>query len=183
MSTQKSTLVASLLSVLMVSAQAKNTNEDWKWASEYYATYSEWTVGCDHRTDDESIKRCYLRYVDAYARNPFGALFVFVTDTNEAGLTFTFEYEAGVRFTKPWRVSKEDVTIWQFDPKQCPAVNECAITGEAAVKLAEMLNAEDVELKFVLRDRVFRSFELGWPSAGFADALADLMAQSNNRKL
>ncbi|MEO1747138.1 MAG: hypothetical protein AAFR27_00715 [Pseudomonadota bacterium] len=174
---------AILSSAITASAFAKNTNEDWKWASEYYATYGEWTVGCDQRSDDEAIKRCYLRYVDAYARNPFGALFVFVTYTQDTGLTFTFEYEAGVRFTAPWQVLDGQAAIWTFDQSQCRRGSECAIGGDQASDLAAALSKESTAITFALRDRVFRSFELTWPSAGFADALADLATQSKARNL
>ncbi|MEO0544524.1 MAG: hypothetical protein AAFY99_11960 [Pseudomonadota bacterium] len=179
----KYAMSAALLLGSIVNALGKNTAEDWKWASEYYATYGEWTVGCDQRSDDERVKRCYLRYVDAYARNPFGALFVFATANANDGLKFNFEYEAGVRFTKPWRVVNGSTVTWQFDPALCPPGSECALTGTAADNLADALNANAGEMTFALRDRVFRSFELRWPTAGFIDALADLKAQSEARNL
>ena len=124
-----------------------------------------------------------MRYVDAYARNPFGALFVFVTNTQGPGLTFTFEYEAGVRFTAPWQVLDGEVAIWTFNQSQCPRGSECAIDGDQAIDLAAALSKEKTIMTFALRDRIFRSFELTWPSAGFADALSDLQEQSAARDL
>ncbi|MEL6200872.1 MAG: hypothetical protein AAFR39_00790 [Pseudomonadota bacterium] len=172
-----------MLSATIIGSTAKNTNEDWKWASDYYTTYGEWTVGCDQRSDNDAIKRCYLRYVDAYAQNPFGALFVFITDTEDNGLTFNFEYESGVRFTAPWQVLGGEDAIWTFDQSQCPRGSECAINGKQASDLAQALSKDNAAMTFALRDRVFRSFELSWPSAGFAEALKDLQKQSDAREL
>ncbi|MEM9999453.1 MAG: hypothetical protein AAF940_01115 [Pseudomonadota bacterium] len=174
-------LIALLTSATAVAA--KNTNEDWKWASEYYATYGEWTVACDHRSDDETVKRCYLRYVDAYARDPFGALFVFVTRSGETGLRFNFEYERGVRFTAPWSVTENETPVYAFDPAGCPSGSECPIGGDEASEMAEAFSAANRQISFALTDRSRRAFNLAWPTDGFAEALDDLTTQSEARNL
>lgn len=162
---------------------AKNTADDWKWASDYYQAYGEWTTACETRSDDASIKRCYMRYVDAYAREPFGALFVFATNTAENGMRFNFEYESGTTFTKPWTVADASGNeIWRFDPSACLSGNECAMTRTIAATFHNSMTP-DATLNFSFRDRIGRTFDLVWPAEGFSQAVQDLIDQSAARGL
>lgn len=174
---------ALLLCAVALPASARNTADDWKWASDYYKAYGEWTTACETRSDDATIKRCYLRYVDAYARDPFGALFVFGTSTQAQGLRFEFEYEGGTAFTKAWMVvDATGAEIWRFDPNLCLTANACVMIGDTAEKLRHAMSA-DTALNMDLRDRVGRTFQLSWPATGFAEALDDLIRQSADRAL
>ncbi|MEO1746393.1 MAG: hypothetical protein AAFR13_07675, partial [Pseudomonadota bacterium] len=165
-------------------AAAKNTADDWKWVSEYYATYGEWTVACEHRSDDEAAKRCYLRYVDVYSRDPFGALFVFITDTAVEGLRFVFEYEPFTVFRAPWTVVGADAEPgYTFSTSNCPRLGgECPIANDEAVALAAALRDGEA-LTFKFTTRTLTTFDLTWPSEGFGEALDDLAARSDERGL
>lgn len=181
----QSSAIAAIVIVALsaLPSAARNTAEDWKWNSDYYQTYGEWTVACEDRSDNPAIERCYLRYVDAYARDPFGALFVFATSTAEQGLRFNFEYEGGTTFTKPWIVADTNGNeIWSFDPSLCLTGNECAMTRDTAATFRTSMTPEST-LHFSFRDRIGRTFDLAWPAEGFAEAVKDLTQQSSARNL
>ncbi|MEM9574195.1 MAG: hypothetical protein AAF870_03075 [Pseudomonadota bacterium] len=162
-------------------AIAKNTNDDWKWKNTHYKTFGEWTTACEDRSDDESVKRCYLRYVDAYAREPFGAFFVFVT-TSKEGPSFSFEFERGTKLPSDWTVSAGDKQIWTFDPAQCPSRGECILSTAQGTKLAKALAAPGAALNFKFTDREDRVLDRNWPGdSQFADAFYDLQTQTAKR--
>jgi len=162
-------------------ASAKNTNDDWKWKNTHYKTYGEWTTVCEDRSDDETVKRCYLRYVDAYAREPFGAFFVFVTIV-EKSPHFSFEFERGTNFTGNWNVTADTSEIWTFDPANCPSRAECILSSEQGTMLAKALAAPDAKLNFKFTDREDRKLDRDWPGdSQFADAFNDLQQQTAQR--
>lgn len=162
-------------------AMAKNTNDDWKWKNTYYKSYGEWTTACEDRSDDETIKRCYLRYVDAYAREPFGAFFVFVTIDDE-GPHFSFEFERGTKFDGNWSVTASNGELWTFDPANCPFFGECVLSGDTSIKLAKTLASPNASINFKFTDREGRALDRSWPGdIQFADAFADLQMQTAQR--
>lgn len=162
-------------------AIAKNTNDDWKWKNTFQKNYGEWTTACEDRSDDETVKRCYLRYVDAYARDPFGAFFVFVT-TSKAGPSFSFEFERGTKFTSNWTVSANGRELWAFDPANCPSRGECILPITEGAKLVKALGAPDAALNFKFIDREDRVLDRYWPGdSQFSDAFYDLQMQTAKR--
>lgn len=162
-------------------ATAKNTNDDWKWKNTHYKTYGEWTTVCEDRSDDQSVKRCYLRYVDAYSREPFGAFFVFVTIVDKSP-RFSFEFERGTKFTGNWTVMTSNQQIWSFDPANCPARGECILSPEQGATLAKSLAGPGAMLNFKFTDREDRHLDRDWPGdSQFANAFTDLQQQTAQR--
>lgn len=179
LSMKKQILITSAALVAMSSlAIAKNTNDDWKWKNTHYKTYGEWTTVCEDRSDDETVKRCYLRYVDAYAREPFGAFFVFVTITDD-GPRFSFEFERGTNFTGHWNVTVDTNKLWSFDPANCPSIGECILSPTQGTKLAKALAGPSASLNFKFTDRESRTLDRNWPGdSQFAKAFNDLQEQT-----
>ncbi len=164
-------------------ANAKNTADDWKWKNLYYKTYGEWTTACEERSDDPAFKRCYLRYVDAYAQDPFGAFFVFVT-IEDTGPQFSFEFERGTKFTGHWRIRVDNQDIWNFDPTNCPIFGACLLSTENGIKFAKSLGSPDAALHISFTDREGRILDRVWPGANqFADGFEDLQMQTAQRGL
>ncbi len=178
--------VTSLALVLAVGASvanAKNTNEDWKWKNLYYKSYGEWTTACEERSDDPAIKRCYLRYVDAYAQDPFGAFFLFVS-IEKSGPQFSFEFERGTDFADDWKIHAGDQEVWAFDPDKCPIFGECILGTEDGIKFAKSLGSPEAELSISFTDREGRVLDRVWPGDNqFADSFKDLQTQTAQRGL
>lgn len=176
------TLLGLFITVVAGPAAAKNTPDDWKWAPEFYKTFGEWTTACEHRSDDETMKRCYLRYVDVYQRDPFGAFFVFITTSDTGSPRFAFEYEAGATFSQHWRAIQDGDRKWHLDPALCGSGGECILIGETAETLESAIR-DGADLHFALRSENGQSFDLLWPSEGFREAIDTLREQSRARGL
>lgn len=180
---KKIALLTLALAATPITALAKNTVEDWKWLNTHYATYGEWTTACEDRADDKAIKRCYLRYVDAYASEPFGALFVFIS-APKTDLRFSFEFERGTVFNENWHVTTNGTQIWSFDPDDCPLFGDCVLDDTKSATLAKALASPGAALEFKFTDPHGRSFDRSWSGdQPFADALNDLLKQTAERGL
>ena len=164
-------------------AGAKNTTEDWKWKNLHYKTFGEWTTACEERSDDPTVKRCYLRYVDVYAQDPFGAFFVFVT-IKDSGPRFSFEFERGTKFTGDWTVRAGNQQIWHFDPAACPVFGDCVLSTEIGISFAKSLASPEAALHVSFTDREGRMLDRVWPGdRQFSDGFEDLQTQTAQRGL
>ena len=169
------------VAALALPATAKNTADDWKWVNTHYADHGQWTTACEDRADDASVKRCYLRYVDVYARDPFGAVFVF--GTLESGApSYTFEFENGTSFDAPWTVSVDGATAWEFSPGPCRFIGECTVDGARGAALTDALRAGGT-LAMAFTDGAGREVDLAWDGAPFAAAHEELVREVAARGL
>lgn len=176
---------AALISLLLiVPAQAQNTTRDWQWVVDHQSNFGEWVSACDHRSDDETERRCYIRNVDVYARNPqFGAAFLFVTSPEPGEIEFEISFERGTDFQgKPLAIVNSGVTTWSYDPRECHRGTRCTFTGADAEELATQLSAGG-ELQFDFTDNHDRSWERRWDATEFADAYTDFQTELAARNL
>lgn len=178
-------LKAALLSLLLITpAQAQNTTRDWQWVVDHQSNFGEWTSACDHRDDDENEQRCYIRYVEVYARQPmFGATFLFVTSPQPGQIEFELSFERGTDFgDKPLALFNADTATWTHDPRECHRGTRCTFTGSEAEELAARLS-EGGELQFDFTDNHDRAWELRWDATGFANAFSDFQTELAARNL
>lgn len=178
-------LKAAILSLLLIApAQAQNTTRDWQWIVDHQSNFGEWVSACDHRKEDEDERRCYIRYVDVYARQPqFGATFMFLMAPEPGEIEFELSFERGTDFDgKPLALVNGDVTAWTHDPRECHRGTRCTFTGADAEALANTLS-EGGEFQFDFTDNHDRSWELRWDATNFADAYADFNRERAARNL
>lgn len=164
---------------------AQNTTNDWKWAVDHFKTFGIWESACDHRDIGAGLeKRCYVRVVEVYAPRPdFGAAFVFVTRTSQDGLRFEFSFERGTEFEPGgFAVMHDGTSSFDYATARCEGGTKCVVSGDEAGRLAAALT-RDASIRLAFADRSGRDWELGWPAAGFTDALADLTMESARRGL
>ena len=171
-----------LLTLLAAPASARQLIEDWK--VDHFKPYGLWESICDHRErDGDTVRRCYVRYVDGYAPHPkFGASFAFVTP-DDGGLRFEFGFEPGTTFApNGFALERTDGSIWSHDTSQCEGGNNCAFTGAEADMLATQLS-DGADLVFTFTDRHGRDWRREWSGAQFSAALSDFKAAAAERGL
>ncbi|MEO0676955.1 MAG: hypothetical protein AAFZ02_05290 [Pseudomonadota bacterium] len=169
------TILAFLMLATPALAQDREGNDTpGEWVVTHQQAFGLWESFCDERTTGDLLEeRCYLRYVDVYSQDPFGAAFVFVTPgAVEIALGRARTVGDGVHITRGGE------TVWSLGETRCAP---CTLEGEAASTLLEAFAAGGTfHLDFEGRSGETR---LAWDLAQMADALDDYRAQSAARGL
>ena len=97
------------------------------WKVDLYQAYNGWDLICDqYKGTDE--RRCYLRYVDTYSQDPFGAAVFFVQHSEKSGTRLSIDLEKDNHVT-----SAAFVTDGQLKPTKVFAScseNSCVLESE-----------------------------------------------------
>lgn len=152
-----------------------------EWVVDHTKHFGLWDSMCDHRTTgDLREERCYLRYVDVFSRDPFAALFLFVTPGPEIEIGI----ERGTRFPDQG-IRIEDANgavLWTTDRRSCLRGRACTFEGEEAASLYEAMQTGAV-FAFDFADPSGADRELRWDLTRMGEASADFADQSAARAL
>ena len=88
------------------------------WHVKLYQTYSGWDLICDQYQDTDQ-HRCYLRYVDTYSLDPFGAAVFFVQHSVKNGTRLSIGLEKG-------SVIQSSAFVGQGSTKKSALLNGCS---------------------------------------------------------
>ena len=152
-----------------------------EWIVDHAKSVGLWDSFCDHRvTGEMREERCYLRYVDVFAREPrFAAQFVFVTPGPEV----EFGIERRQRFDDDGlRIEAAGAAIWSSDRRDCLRGGGCTYTDGDATTLIEAMITGDT-FAFDFTDASGTDHALRWDLTGFEAAWEDFSAQSRQRGL
>ena len=160
-------IAIALLLPLAASAQDRSgadTASDW--VATHFEPFGLWDSVCDERTEDGALRqRCWLRYVEVWSRDPFGASFVFLTPGSvEIG------QERGV-LTAPGglRIERDGETIWEDGLLAC-RIGSCTFSGADAATFRAVASGGGT-LVMDFRDPRGERRALRWDLARFGEAV------------
>ena len=152
-----------------------------EWVVDHTKHFGLWDSMCDHRTTGETREeRCYLRYVEVFSRDPFAALFLFVTPGPEIEIGI----ERGTRF-EDQGIRIEDAngtTLWTTDRRSCLRGRACTFEGEEAKALYAAMR-DGAVFAFDFADPSGTERALRWDLTRMGEASADFADQSVARAL
>jgi hypothetical protein len=119
------------------------------WKVDYYKPYDGWDLICDQYEGTEN-RRCYLRYVDTYSLDPFGAAVFFIEHEKNAGPNFLIDLEPGSELVSALLTQRDPTLSVNVETGDCDKA-KCLLEDAAAAgfmfsgKEADKLRVQFVE--------------------------------------